>query len=502
MSQKSETPQKPIDSENDVLVAATPVKEPGRDRRDNDEIDAELITPEQIEDFALKDDYALNPQYISLVIDAADRGDGLRLRELLDALHYADIADLLGFLSEDYREEVIPWIPSDALADILPELDDDIREEVIESMHTADIAEVLQELDSDDAAAVFEDLEEDQQRAVLAAMPESEREAIVTFMAYEEESAGRLMQREVMAAPAFWTVGHTIDHMRENGDDLPELFFDIYVIDPSHKPVGAVPVSVLMRTKRDLPLAQLMEPITEITVDQDQEEVAYIFEKYHLISAPVVDASGRLVGQITVDDIVNIIQAENREDILALGGVSDIEGRDTGVYGMVKSRLPWLLINLLTAFASVYVINAYQAEIVKMVALAALMPVVASIGGNFGTQALTVSVRALSARELTAANATRTLWRELISGWLVGACVALGLAAVVLIFWHDLRLAGVIAGAILINFTMAALAGTLIPMTAAKFGVDPAGASPIFVTLVTDFCGFFSFLGLAAIIIL
>ena len=501
MSQKSETPQKTDSAESDIITIAVPVKE-RRDTRDNDEIDAGLITPEQIEDFALKDDYALNPQYISLVIDAADRGDGLRLRELLDALHYADIADLLGFLSEDYREEVIPWIPSDALADILPELDDDIREEVIESMHTADIAEVLQELDSDDAAAVFEDLEEDQQKAVLAAMPESEREAIVTSLAYEEETAGRLMQREVMAAPAFWTVGHTIDHMRENGDDLPELFFDIYVIDPSHKPVGAVPVSVLMRTKRDLPLSQLMEPITEITVDQDQEEVAYVFEKYHLISAPVVDASGRLVGQITVDDIVNIIQAENREDILALGGVSDIEGRDTGIMGMVKSRLPWLLINLATAFASVTVINAFQGEIVKMVVLASLMPVVASIGGNFGTQALTVSVRALSARELTAANATRTLWREVVSGWLVGACVAAGLAAVTFIFWHDLKLAGVIACAILINFTMAALAGTLIPMGASKLGIDPAGASPIFVTLVTDFCGFFSFLGLAAIILL
>jgi len=498
MSQKSETPQKPVDSENEILVAAAPVKE----RRELEGIDAGLLTPEQIEDFALKDDYALNPHYISLVIDAADRGDGLRLRELLDALHYADIADLLGFLSEDYREEVIPWIPSDALADILPELDDDIREEVIESMHTADIAEVLQELDSDDAAAVFEDLEEDQQKAVLAAMPESEREAIVTSLGYEEETAGRLMQREVMAAPSFWTVGHTIDHMRENGDDLPELFFDIYVIDPSHKPVGAVPVSVLMRTKRDLPLSALMDPTTEITVDMDQEEVAYIFEKYHLISAPVVDVSGRLVGQITVDDIVNIIQAENREDILALGGVSDIEGRDTDIMAMVKSRLPWLLVNLLTAFASVTVISAFQGEIVKMVALAALMPVVASIGGNFGTQAMTVAVRALSARELTAANAARTLWREVVSGWLVGACVAIGLAVVTLIFWHDAKLAAVIAGAILINFTMAALGGTLIPIAASKFGIDPAGASPIFVTLVTDFCGFFSFLGLAAIILL
>ncbi len=500
MSQRSETPPRPGDSENDVLTVAL-VKE-SRDRRENDEIDAGLTTPELIEDFALKDDYALNPQYISLVIDAADRGDGMRLRELLDALHYADIADLLGFLSEDYREEVIPWIPSDALADLLPELDDDIREEVIETLHTADLAEVLQELDSDDAAAVFEDLEEDQQKAVLAAMPESEREAMVTSLSFEEETAGRLMQREVMAAPSFWNVGQTIDQMRENGDDLPELFFDIYVIDPSHKPVGAVPVSVLMRTKREVLLSQLMDPTTEIPVGMDQEEVAYIFEKYHLISAPVVDGSGRLVGQITVDDIVNIIQAENREDILALAGVSDVEGRDTGVIGMVKSRLPWLMINLFTAFATSAVISLFQAQIVKMVALAILMPLVASIGGNFGTQALTVSVRALSSRELTAANALRTIWREVVSGWLVGACVAAGLGLVALVFFHDAKLAAVIAGATLINFTMAALGGTLIPMGASKMGMDPAGASPIFVTLVTDFCGFFSFLGLAAIILL
>ena len=495
MSQTTEAPPKPDPD------SAVTVKEAVRERRDQDS-DPELVTPEQIEDFALKDDYALNPQYISLVIDAADRGDGMRLRDLLDALHPADIADLLGFLSEDYREEVIPWIPADALAEVLPELDDDIREEVIDTLHTADLAEVLQELDSDDAAAVFEDLEEDQKKAVLAAMPEAEREAMVTSLAYEEETAGRLMQREVMAAPSFWNVGHTIDHMRENGDDLPELFFDIYVIDPSHRPIGALPVSLLMRSRRDAQLSSLMEPITEIAVNQDQEEVAYIFEKYHLISAPVVDPSGRLVGQITVDDIVNIIQAENREDILALAGVSDVEGRDTGVISMVRSRLPWLLINLLTAFASVTVISVFQDQIIKMVALASLMPVVASIGGNLGTQALTVSVRALAARELTAANAMRTLWRELFAGWVVGACVATGLAAVTLVFWHDVRLAGVIAAAILINFTMASLAGTLIPMTASRLGMDPAGASPIFVTLVTDFFGFFSFLGLAAIILL
>jgi magnesium transporter len=462
----------------------------------------ELNTREQIEDFALSDDYALNPQYISLVIDAADRGDGMRLRELIGALHPADVADLLGFLSEDYREEVIPWIPSDALSDILPELDEDIRDEVTRNLATQDLAEVLQELDSDDATAVFEDLEADQQRAVLAFMPKAEREAIVTSLSFEEETAGRLMQREVMAAPSFWNVGQTIDHMRENGEDLPELFFDVYVVDPSFRPMGALPVSLLMRSRRDVTLSELMEPVTEISVSMDQEEVAYIFEKYHLISAPVIDKGGRLIGQITVDDIVNIIQAENREDILALAGVSDVEGRDSSVFAMVRSRLPWLMINLFTAFAASSVIRVFEGEIVKLVALAVLMPMVASIGGNSGTQALTVSVRALSSRELTTANALRTVWREVRVGLINGASVALVLALAASLWYHNILLGLVIGLAVITNLTAAALAGTLVPLTLSKLGRDPAAASPIFVTMVTDCVGFFSFLGLASLILM
>ena len=490
MSQKTEAPQKPpVDPEADIVLKERPAD------------DAGLTTPEQIEDFALKDDYALNPQYISLVIDAADRGDGMRLRELLDALHPADVADLLGFLSEDYREEVIPWIPSDALADILPELEDDIREEVIETLHTEDIAEVLQELDSDDAAAVFEDLEEDQQKAVLAAMPESEREAMVTSLSYEEETAGRLMQREVMAAPAFWNVGHTIDHMRENGEDLPELFFDIYVIDPSHKPVGAVPVSVLMRTKRDALLSALMEPVTEITVDQDQEEVAYIFEKYHLISAPVVDVSGRLVGQITVDDIVNIIQEENEEDMLALAGVSD-SGRDASTLGITKSRFWWLLINLGTAVLASTVIGLFQGSIEKLVALAVLNPIVASMGGNAGTQTLAVAVRALATRELNASNLLRTVWREIAAGVLNGIAFAIVMGLVTILWFHDPKMGLVIGLAMVINLFAAAMAGILIPLALERMGYDPAASATVFVTTVTDCVGFFSFLGLATIILL
>jgi magnesium transporter len=253
---------------------------------------------EDLEDLALGEDYALNPEFVAMVVDAADRGDAERLRELLGALHPADVADLMGFLSADYREEVLAHLAPEALAEILSELDTEIREEVLETVSPATLAKALEELDSDDAADVVDDLEDEKRVQVLAAMPESERTAIESSLAYEDETAGRIMQREVVAAPQFWTVGQTIDHFRREAADLPELFFDIYVVDPRYKPVGAVPVSHLLRAPRSIPLAQIMEPVTEIPVGMDQEEVAYIFDKYHLISAPVVEPGGRLVGQI------------------------------------------------------------------------------------------------------------------------------------------------------------------------------------------------------------
>ena len=491
MSQKSDTPKRP------ELIRKFVPESPAPDATG----EGELVTAAQIEDFALQDDYALNPQYISLVIDAADRGDGLRLRELLDALRPADVADLLGFLSEDYRAEIIPWIPADAIGGLLTELDDDIREEVIDTLHTDDIAEVLQELDSDDAAAVFEDLEEDQQKAVLAALPETERQAIVSSLTFGEDTAGRLMQREVMAAPAFWTVGQTIDHMRENGDDLPDLFFDIYVVDPSYRPVGALPVSLLLRAGRDTLLSAVMTATTEIAVDQDQEEVGYIFEKYRLISAPVVDPAGRLIGQITVDDIVNIIQEESQEDMLALAGVSE-QGRDASTLGIARSRFWWLLVNLATAVLASTVIGIFQGSIAKIVALAVLNPIAASMGGNAGTQTLTVAVRALATRELNTANMLRTVWREIAAGVLNGLAFAVIMGAVTMVWFHDWEMAGVIAAAMVINLFAAAVAGILIPLGLERMGYDPAASATVFVTTVTDCVGYFSFLGLATLILL
>jgi len=456
---------------------------------------------EDLEDLALEEDYALSPEFVSEVADALDRGDAERLRALLSALHPADVADLMGFLSAGDREELIPHLDPQTLSEILSELESEIREDVLEFVPSATLARAIEEMDSDDAADVVDDLEDDKRAEVMAAIPEQDRAAIESALSYEDETAGRLMQREFVAAPQFWTVGQTLDHLRKDSDDLPELFFDIYVIDPAFKPVGALPVSQLLRRERKVPLAQIMEPVNEIPVDMDQEEVAYIFDKYHLISAPVVDTAGRLVGQITVDDIVGVVQDESEEDILALAGVSDA-GRDADVIEIVRSRIPWLMINTLTAAAAASVIGAFQGEIEKLVILAALYPVVASLGGNAGTQTLAVAVRALASRELSAFNARRTVLREFAVGLVNGLALALVTGGVIFAIWGDIRLSGVFGLALIINLVMASLAGAIVPLALERFGRDPAVSSSIFVTFVTDFTGFFAFLGLAALILL
>jgi magnesium transporter len=456
---------------------------------------------EDLEGLALGEDYALNPAFVSDVVDALDGGDTERLRELLSALHPADVADLMGFLSAGAREELVPHLDPETLGEILSELDTEIREEVLEHVPSDMLAKAIGEMDSDDAVDVVDDLEADKRAQVLAAMPEVERAAIETSLAYEDETAGRLMQREVVAAPQFWTVGQAIDHFRKDSDDLPELFFDVYVIDPAHKPVGAVPVSQLLRFKRDMPLAQIMEAVTEIPVDMDQEEVAYIFDKYHLISAPVVEPGGRLVGQITVDDIVGVIQEEGEEDILALAGVSDA-GRDAGVAGIVRARIPWLLINTVTAAVAASVIGAFQGAIEKLVVLAVLYPIVASLGGNAGTQTLAVAVRALATRELSSFNALRTVLREMTVSLINGVTLALLTGGVLFAISRDIRLSLVFGVALIINMFVASMAGAVVPLALDRAGRDPAVSSSIFVTFVTDFTGFFAFLGLATLFLL
>lgn len=462
------------------------------------------LEPAPLDDHeALDEDYVLTAGFVEKVVDAADDGDGMRLRSLLEDLHPADVADLMGFLTAEHRAVVVLWLPPELLAETLPELDDGIREEVLERVPNATLAEALQELDSDDAAAVVEDLEDDQREKVLAAMPAPERAAIENSLGYAEDTAGRLMQREVMAAPLFWTVGDTIDHVRAQGEDLPELFFDIYVVDPLNRPVGGIPISGLLRAARSVRLADLMEPVNGIAADTDQEEVAYVFEKYHLISAPVIDAAGRLVGQITVDDIVNIIQEENREDILRLAGVSD-EDRGSSVTEIVRSRVPWLGINLFTAVIGASVIGVFEGTIQQIVALAVLMPIVSAIGGNAGTQALTVTVRALATRELNSSNAPRTFMRELVVGLANGLILAplIGLATAVWFRDENWMIGVVIGAAMVLNLLVAATIGVLTPITLSKLKFDPAVSSAVFVTATTDFFGFLIFLGLATLVLL
>jgi len=460
--------------------------------------------PEDLEDLALGDDYALNPEYVDMVIDAADSGDTERLRELVGALEPADVADLMGFLSSAYREEVIPLLDPEALGEIISEMDENLREEVLEATPSVTLARALEELDTDDAADVIDDLDETKRYQVLAAMGEVDRAAIETTLSYEDETAGRLMQREFLAAPEFWTAGNTIDHVREAGDALPELFFDVYVVDPTYKPVGAIPISLLLRSRRETRLADLMEAVTEIQVEMGQEEVAYIFDKYHLISAPVVDPGGRLVGQITVDDIVEVIREEAEADILALAGVSDA-GRDATVIDIVRARLPWLMLNLVTATIAVSGVAVFQEEIAQLVALAILMPIVSSLGGNAGTQSLAVAVRALASKELTTANARRIVLREVSVGLVNGLCLALVMgSATYLIFGPEEqhgKLAIIVALALVTNIFTAAVGGILAPLALEKMGRDPAVSSSIFVTFLTDFTGFFAVLLIAALLL-
>jgi len=462
---------------------------------------ARPVPATDLEDLALDEDYALTAAFVEMVIDAADRGDGARLAELARALRPADVADLMGFLTGDYRELVVPHLPAEALAEILSELDTNIREEVLEIVAPATLAKALEHLDSDDAADVAGDLDEATRERVLAAMPAQERTAIEASLAYEDETAGRLMQREVALAPQFWTVAQAHDYLRAAGEALPELFFELYVVDPAMRPVGAVPVSRLVRAPPEALLSEVMEPVTDIPVDMDQEEVAYIFDKYHLISAPVVEAGGRLVGQITVDDVVGVIQEESEEDMLALANVSDA-GRDASMFGIVRSRLPWLVVNLVSETVAVSAIAIFQNEVAKIVALAVLLPIISSLGNNASVQTLAVAVRSLASRELNAANTWRVIWREVIAGLANGLALSVIMGAAVVGFYHDWKLALTAALALMADIIIAAIIGIVAPLTLEKLGRDPAVSSPIIVTFTTDFVGFFALLAIAAVILM
>ncbi len=443
------------------------------------------------------DDGTLRQEYVNSVREALAAGEHDTLAELVSALHEADLADLLELLKPDERRNLIAALGSRFDFAALAELQEQVRDEIIDALPNAQVAEVVRDLESDDAVLLLENLDAADQSEILEQLPAGERASLRRSLDYPEDSAGRLMQAEFIAVPPFWTVGQTIDFMREE-EALPQSFSEIFVVDPTYRLLGKVRLDRLLRTRRPTHIEEIMDRVShEIEVTDDQEEVARLFERYDLMSAPVVDDSKRLVGVITVDDVVDVIQEEAEEDIHRLGGVHDESVADT-VLRITQRRFTWLLINLGTAILASIIIGLFDATIEQMVALAILMPIVASMGGNAATQTMTVTVRALATRELGAVNARRIITREATVGLLNGFIFAFIMGVVTLLWFGHTSLGIVIALAMIINMLAAGLAGILIPLTLDHFGIDPAVSSSVFVTTVTDVVGFFAFLGLAA----
>ena len=462
----------------------------------NDQVE----TLEHAED-ETEDDYALRNKVVLAAVEAADSGDRARLEEVLEPLHPADIADLLEQVGADSRTSILRLAGDYIDGEILSEIDEDIRDSVIEALEPEVLAAAVQELESDDVVDLIEDLDEPQQEAILDVLDMVDRIAVEKALSYPEYSAGRLMQREVVIAPEHWTVGDTIDHLRANAD-LPDQFYHIVLVDPRHRPTAYVTLGRIMSSRREVPLKAITEDSFRVfEVDEEEGDVAYAFNQYHLISAPVVDSDGRLVGVITIDDAMAVLDEEHEEDVLRLGGVGD-ESLSNSTLEIVRRRFPWLGINLATAILASIVISFFDEVIAAVVALAVLMPIVASMGGNAGTQSMTVAVRALATRDLTGSNAWRVIRREAMAGLLNGMIFAIVMGFVGLVWFGQPMIGVVIAVAMVVNLLAAGLSGVLIPLALDKSGVDPALASGTFVTTVTDVVGFFAFLGLASVMLL
>ncbi|MBZ8119678.1 magnesium transporter [Roseovarius sp. LXJ103] len=448
-----------------------------------------------------EDAYVLDRQAVARIIFAVDVGDRDQLIAELEPLHAADIADLLEQSNAFDRRRLIELYGPEFDGEILSELDESIREEVIGLLSPEVLAEAVRELDSDDVVDLVEDLEQPQQDAILEVLKDSDRTAVRQSLSYPEYSAGRLMQREVVMAPEHWNVGEAIDYLRDQ-DDLPDQFYHVILVDPRLAPVGNVTLGKLMASRREVMLKSIVEETFHvIPATQDEGDVAYAFNQYHLISAPVVDEGERLVGVITIDDAMAVLDHEHEEDMLRLAGVGD-GGLNDNIVETTKQRFPWLAVNLATAILASLVIAQFEATISQLVALAVLMPIVASMGGNAGTQSLTVAVRAIATRDLTGSNVWRVIRREVLVGLINGLIFAVVMGVIGVIWFGGPALGYVIAAAMVINLVVAGLAGIMIPVVLDRMGIDPALASGAFVTTVTDVVGFSAFLGLAALVLI
>lgn len=441
------------------------------------------------------------PELIRRVEAALAEDRAVDVRSLLGELSASGQAFVLEQVAEPERDKLVGILKRDLDPEALTELDEEVLEDVLEQLDSKDIAAAAHELEADDAAVLLEDLPEDERREVLAELPPDERADIESALAYPEGTAGRLMQRSLVKVPDGWMVGQVIDHCRE-ATDLPDDVYDIFVVDSTGRLLGSVPLGRMLRTKRPVPIRDIVDPnIPSVPAFAPQDEVAHLFRDKNLVSCPVVDALGRLEGVIMVDDVVDVIDEEAEADLLKMGGVG-IDDMHASPVRTARLRALWLTVNLATAVLASFVIGQFEHSIEKIVALAVLMPIVASMGGNAGTQTVTVAVRALAMGELTASNAFRFVAKEATVGGLNGLVFAFLMGVAVVAWYGDWRLGAVIGAAMICNLFAAALAGTLIPLGLQKFGIDPAVSSTVFLTTVTDVIGFLAFLGLATAFLL
>jgi len=442
------------------------------------------------------EDGVVRASFLSQIGAAIADRDVLSLKADVGRLHQSELGDLLEALLPEQRRALVDLLGNDFDFSALTEVDDAIRAEIVDHLPNDQIADAVKDLDSDDAVYILEDMDEEDRQEILSKLPFTERIRLKRALDYPEETAGRRMQTEFVAVPPFWTVGQTIDYLRDD-TDLPDRFSEIFVIDPTFKLLGAVYLDQILRTRRSTKIEDIQhETRHAIPATMDQEEAAREFEQYDLLSAAVVDENDRLVGVLTIDDVVDVIQQEAEEDLMRMGGVGDEELSDT-VLATSRSRVPWLAVNLLTAFLAASVIGLFDETIQKIVALAVLMPIVAGMGGNAGSQTMTVTVRALATKEIDIYNSWRIIRREIGVGLINGLVFAVLIGLVAMFWFESKHIGGIIAAAMVINMFAAALAGILIPLLLDKVGADPAVASSVFVTAVTDCVGFFAFLGLA-----
>ena len=458
-------------------------------------VNNENSTP--LSDPHLNDVLPVSPKLVEEIVCALDQLNKEQVDFLLRPLHSADIADVFEQLNDNHRKLLTSLIGSRMEPDVLSELDDSTLDDVITEMDDKDVARAVSQMESDDAVHVLEDMDENEQRKIIDALPDKDRLIVKEGLSYPEDSAGRLLQKNLVSVPGLWTVGAVIDYFLIE-ENLPDEFYEVFIVDPMHHPIGTAALNKIVRSDRDKKISEIMEKEpTLVRVDTDQEEVAYLFRQYDLTSMGVVDDGGRLIGVITFDDVVDVIEEEAEEDLMLMSGIQETDITES-VFVATKNRVTWLIVNLGTAILASMVIAMFDATINQMVALAVLMPIVASMGGNAGTQTMTVTVRAIATRELTATNMKRIIFREFSIALLNGVIIAILIGGLSWV-WFDNTLLGLVMGvAMIVNMIMAGLAGILIPITLDKVNIDPALASSIFVTTITDVIGFFAFLGLAS----